>query len=211
VEIRSFESLPSTQRWLTEAIRRGEVTEPLAVIATEQIDGIGSRENRWIGHRGNFFVSVALRESDLPEDLPPSAASIYFAFLMKKLLHSDHPALWVKWPNDLYLGEKKVGGVITNRLKNFYVAGIGINLKKSEKNFASLETELSAMILLDMYLKLLENPPSWKETFREYRLEFEKNRAFSAHRGEEVVPLENARLMEDGSIIVDGERMVSAR
>ena len=83
MEIRSFESLPSTQRWLTEAIRRGEVTAPVAVIAERQTDGIGSRENRWIGHPGNFFASIALRQSDLPEDLPPSAASIYFAFLIQ--------------------------------------------------------------------------------------------------------------------------------
>ena len=211
MEIRSFESLPSTQRWLTEAIRRGEVTGPLAVITERQTDGIGSRENRWIGYPGNFFASIALRESDLPVDLPPSAASIYFAFLIKKLLQPRHPDLWVKWPNDLYLGEKKVGGVITNRLKEFYVAGIGINLKKSEKNFASLETELSPMILLDMYLERLANPPEWKDIFREYRLEFEKTRHFFTHRGEELVSLENAQLMEDGSIVVDGERMVSLR
>ena len=211
MEIRSFESLPSTQRWLTEAIRRGEISGPTAVITAWQTDGIGSRENRWIGHRGNFFASVALRESDLPSDLPPAAASIYFAFLMKKVLETDYPELRVKWPNDLYLGRKKVGGVLTSRLKGFYVTGIGINLKKSEKKFAALETELSPIILLDMYLEVLKSPPKWKETFREYRLEFEKTRHFSTHKGEESVSLENAQLMEDGSIVVNGERMVSLR
>ena len=211
MEIRSFEELPSTQLWLTEAIRRGEVTGPLAVIARRQSQGVGSRANRWIGHEGNFFASIALPESDLPEDLPPAAASIYFAYLMKELLVAEHPELWLKWPNDLYLGEKKAGGVLTHRLKGFYVAGIGINLKKSEKNFAALGSELSAMILLDMFLKRLENPPKWKEIFREYRIEFEKNRSFSAHVGEELVSLENAQLMEDGSIVVKGERMVSLR
>jgi BirA family biotin operon repressor/biotin-[acetyl-CoA-carboxylase] ligase len=211
LEIRSFESLPSTQRWLTEAIRRGEVTEETAVIAAEQSDGIGSRENRWIGHRGNFFASIALKERSLPGDLPLSAASIYFAFLMKKLLAPEHPGLWVKWPNDLYLREKKAGGLLTSRLKDFFVVGIGINLKKSEKNFASLETELPPMILLDMYLKELEKPPKWKELFREYRLEFEKTRGFSTHRNGECISLKNAQLMEDGSIVVNGERMVSLR
>ena len=209
--IRSFERLPSTQRWLTEAIRRGEVTEETAVIALEQSDGVGSRENRWIGYPGNFFASIALKEEALPGDLPLPAASIYFAFLMKKVLMKDHPELWVKWPNDLYLGKKKAGGVLTRRLKDFFIVGIGINLKKSEKNFASLETELSPMILLDMYLKRLERLPKWKELFREYRLEFEKSRGFSAQGNGESVPLENAQLMEDGSIVVNGERMVSLR
>jgi len=211
VEIRSFESLPSTQRWLTEAIRRGEITGPTAVITALQTDGIGSRENRWIGHPGNFFASVALEHSKLPEDLPLSAASIYFAFLMKKLLDSRYPQLWVKWPNDLYLGEKKVGGVITHRLGKFYVVGIGINLKKSEKSFAALETDLSARELLDHYLAGLEDLPTWKDTFREYRLEFDKSRRYGAHVKGKFCSLENAQLMEDGSIVVDGERMVTLR
>jgi BirA family biotin operon repressor/biotin-[acetyl-CoA-carboxylase] ligase len=130
---------------------------------------------------------------------------------MKKVLRKEHPDLWVKWPNDLYLGKKKVGGVLTRRLKDFFIVGIGINLKKSEKNFASLETELSPMILLDMYLKSLERAPSWKELFSEYRLEFEKSRRFSTHGDGRSVSLENAQLMDDGSIVVDGERMVSLR
>ncbi len=211
MEIRSFDRLSSTQLWLTEAIRRGELKEETAVIALEQTGGIGSRENRWIGHRGNFFASIALKERSLPRDLPLSAASIYFAVLMKKLLAPAHPELWVKWPNDLYLGEKKAGGVLTSRLGDFFVVGIGINLKKSEKNFAALETELSPMILLDMYLEYLNRAPDWKELFSEYRLEFEKSRHFSTHGDGKVISLENAQLMDDGSIVVDGERMVNLR
>jgi len=212
LEIRCFDRLPSTQRWLTEAIRGGAITEPTAVLTREQTDGIGSRDNRWIGHPGNFFASVALREEDLPEDLPPSAASIYFGWIMRELLceRLEKP-VWLKWPNDLYLGSKKVGGILTTRLRSFYVAGIGINLKKSEKNFAALETELPPMILLDMYLERLARPPKWKELFRKYRLEFERSRPFGTHRGAEFITLEKARLMEDGSIILDGERIVELR
>jgi len=211
LEILSFDRLPSTQRWLTEAIRSGKIAEPIAVLAREQTEGVGSRENRWIGHPGNFFASIALRESDLPGDLPPSAASIYFGWMMRELLRELGQPVWLKWPNDLYLGSKKAGGVITTRLRSFYVTGIGVNLKKSEKNFAALETELSPMILLDMYLHRLESAPKWKELFRKYRLEFERSRPFGTHRGSEYVSLEKAQLMEDGSIMLDGERIVELR
>ncbi len=211
MEILSFENLPSTQRWLTEAIRSGKIAEPIAVLTREQTDGVGSRDNRWIGYPGNFFASIALRESDLPEDLPPSAASIYFGWVMRELLRELGQPVWLKWPNDLYLGSKKAGGVITTRLRSFYVAGIGVNLQKSEKNFAALETELSPMILLDMYLQRLESAPKWKELFRKYRLEFERSRPFGTHRGAEFISLEKAQLMEDGSIMLDGERIVELR
>ena len=147
----------------------------------------------------------------LPEDLPPVSTSLYFAWLMKEILGPSFPDLWLKWPNDLYLGEGKIGGVLTNRLKNFYVAGIGVNLKKNENFFNALETELLPMILLDMYLKRLENPPKWKDIFRKYRLEFGKNRCFYAHDGSKVISLENAHLLEDGTLSIKGKRIVGMR
>jgi len=211
VEIRSFESLPSTQLWLTEAIRKGEVKGSLAVITERQTDGVGSRENRWIGRRGDFFASVALEKESLPDDLPEISASLYFAWLIREALLPLSSDLWIKWPNDLYRGEKKVGGVLTHRLRNFCVVGIGINLKKSENFFEALETELPPMILLDMFLERFKKPPKWKDIFRKYRLEFDRNRRFSAHAGGETISLENARLLEDGSLSIEGKRIVSLR
>ncbi len=211
MEIRSFERLPSTQLYLTEALRRGEVTGPTAVIAREQTDGIGSRENRWIGGEGNFFASFAIPEEDLPEDLPVVSASIYFAYLMKEALEGYDPEVWVKWPNDLYRGEKKIGGIVTHRLKHFMVAGIGVNLKKDANFFEALGMELSPMILLDIYLERLENAPDWKSIFRKYQLEFEKSRRYSVHFGSEMKSLEKARILEDGSLEIEGKRIVGLR
>ena len=211
MEIRFFETLPSTQLYLTEAVRRGEIETPTAVIAMEQSAGVGSRNNRWVGGRGNFFASFALPESSLPADLPPPSASIYFAFLMKEILVEFDEEVWLKWPNDLYREEKKIGGVVTHRLKNFLVAGIGVNLKKRENFFEALSMELSPMILLDMYIQRLEKAPDWKSLFRKYRLEFEKSRAFSVHVNWERKSLEKARLMEDGSLLIEGKRIWGLR
>ena len=100
MEILSFESLPSTQTYLLEALRSGRVKAPVAVLALEQSAGVGSRDNEWSGGKGNFFASFAIRLEDLPDDLPLSSASIYFSFIMKKRLESMGEALWLKWPND---------------------------------------------------------------------------------------------------------------
>ncbi len=211
VEILCFETLASTQLYLTQEIREGRLCAPVAVIARMQTGGIGSRNNRWEGSEGNFFASVALAQEALPDDLPIASASIYFAWLMRELLAQEDPEIWLKWPNDLYLREGKIGGVVTQRIKKTLVAGIGVNLKKKENFFDALETELSPMILLDMYLKRLENPPSWKSLFSKYRIEFEKSRRFGVHAGTEYKSLENARLMEDGSLMIGNERITGNR
>ncbi len=211
LEIYSFERLPSTQIWLNEAIREGRIKEPVAVIAKEQTQGVGSRNNHWIGKKGDFFASIALKDYQLPSDLPLSATSIYFGYLMKELLSQYNQDIWLKWPNDLYIGSKKLGGVMTSHLHSFFVVGIGINLTKKSNEFASLDMELSAMKLLLLYLEQVDKKLQWKELFRNYQLEFEKSRPFAIHSGKEYLNLENAHIMEDGSIMLNGERILGRR
>ncbi|AKF24501.1 biotin--protein ligase [Sulfurovum lithotrophicum] len=211
MEIISFKSLPSTQKYLVEQIEKGELHVPVAVIAMEQSSGIGSRDNEWSGGEGNFFASVAVSLSDLPSDLPLSSASIYFSFIMKKTLEALGENVWLKWPNDFYLDEAKVGGTITRKLKNILVCGIGINLKKSQNGYSSLPSDISPENLLHKYLESLLKFPKWKQVFSEYQIEFELSRRFSVHIENERKSLADAALCEDGSLIIGGKKVYSSR
>ena len=211
MEIYSFEALPSTQKYLVEKIRKSELVAPVAVIAAEQSEGIGSRENRWSGGEGNFFASFSVDLTDLPVDLPLSSASIYFAYIMKQSLKEQGENVWLKWPNDFYHDEEKVGGVITQKIKNTLVCGIGINLKKSSNGFKSLYSDISAEFLLKSYLEAVEKFPKWKQIFSEYQLEFERSRRFSVHIENYQKSLRDALLCEDGSLLIEGKRVFSLR
>jgi BirA family biotin operon repressor/biotin-[acetyl-CoA-carboxylase] ligase len=196
---------------LSERVRSGEIDVPTAVLSHEQSDGMGSRENSWEGGRGNFFASIAVRASDLPEDLPLSSASIYFAFIMRNVLRDAGYEVWLKWPNDIYFGDEKVGGVITQKIRDFLVCGIGVNLKNSQNGFASLQSDIAAEELLEIYLAELLGYPSWKQIFSEYRLEFVLSKRFSVHIGNYEKSLREALLCEDGSISIEGKRVFSLR
>jgi len=211
LEIRSFHSLPSTQKYLLEAVKEKRLDAPVAVIAREQFAGIGSRNNSWEGEKGNFFASVAVKTSDLPEDLPLSSASIYFSFIMKKILLDYHKNVWLKWPNDFYLGDDKIGGTITQMTSDILVCGMGINLKKNKIGYSALQVDVSPDILLKEYLKELEKYPKWKEVFSEYQVEFELSRRFSVHIENRRKSLYNARLCEDGSLLIEGKKVFSSR
>ncbi len=203
--------LPSTQKYLLEKIRHTELSAPVAVIAAEQYQGIGSRENSWSGGEGNFFASFAVDLSDLPKDLPLSSASIYFAFIMKQTLEEEGEEVWLKWPNDFYLGEEKVGGVITQKINQTLICGIGVNLKNSSNGFKSLYGDILAQPLLEKYLKKIEKFPAWKQIFSEYQIEFEQSRRFSVHIDNYEKSLQNALLCEDGSLLIEGKRVFSLR
>lgn len=211
LEIYSFETLPSTQKYLVEKIFCAELIAPVAVIAAEQNHGVGSRENSWSGGEGNFFASFAVDLANLPTDLSLSSASIYFAYIMKQTLEEQREKVWLKWPNDFYLGGEKVGGVITQKVKNSLVCGIGINLKKSSNGFKSLYSDISAYFLLKSYLEAVEKFPKWKQIFSEYQIEFELSRRFSVHIENYQSSLQDALLCEDGSLLIEGKRVFSLR
>jgi len=178
LDIHYFDTLPSTQTYLVEAIQKKRLSPPVAVLAYEQHAGVGSRDNAWSGGEGNFFASVAIKVSDLPDDLSLSSASIYFSFMMKQTLLELGENIWLKWPNDFYKNDEKVGGTITKKVNDTLVCGIGINLKKSQNGYSALQSDISPKILLEKYLFALEKFPKWKQVFSEYEIEFELSRRF---------------------------------
>ena len=215
MEILSFDQLPSTQRYLQEAIADKSLRAPVAVIAAEQTAGVGSRENEWDGGRGNFFASVALPLALLPGDLPLSSASIYFSFIMKKVLQEFDQNVWIKWPNDFYKNDEKVGGAITHKVGQTIICGIGINLKKTTTGYSALQCDISPEMILKKYVSALSGFPKWKQIFSEYKIEFELSRKFSAHIENDEnatrTSLSEAQLCEDGSILLKGKKVYSLR
>ena len=219
MEIVLFDILPSTQIYLIEQIQNKNLQLPIAVLALEQNRGVGSRNNEWQGCKGNFFASIAIELNMLPDDLPLSSASIYFSFIMKKILKEYSKNIWLKWPNDFYLDNNKIGGTITKKVNNILVCGIGINLKNSENGYRALQCDISSEDLLKKYLLELEKFPKWKQIFSEYEIEFELSRKFSVHienykNSHEKgcrTSLSDACLCKDGSLLLGGKRVYSLR
>ena len=211
MEILYFKVLDSTQTYLVEKIKNKTIKAPISVICEEQILGIGSRDNRWKGEKGNFFSSLAISIDDLPDDLPLATASIYFSYIMKKLLYNIDKRIWLKWPNDFYVNESKVGGTITHKVDNTLVCGIGINLKDVQNEYQSINTNIKPKVLLKHYLEAVQKFPTWKQIFSQYEVEFELSKRFSVHIENKKVSLQNAILCKDGSLMIDNKKVYSLR
>lgn len=209
-EIEHFESIPSTQLYLIDRIRLGYILENIAVLTDKQIDGIGSRGNSWIGEYGNIFFSVAIQKKDVPQDVPIQSLSIYFSIIMKNILFLENRDIFLKWPNDFYILENKVGGTVTSIVKDFIVIGIGINRNQS-RDFGVITTALTNLEIFQKYLDNLENLPSWEMIFEQYLLEFEKSKKFLVNIRGKKVSLQKAMLNFDGSISLNGETLFSLR
>lgn len=211
MDIHYLESVDSTQKYLLDKLKSAELTPPVCVIAKIQFDGKGSRGNSWIGEEGNLFLSLAISRSQFPSDLRLESTSIYCSFLMKELLADLGSQIWLKWPNDFYLEEKKIGGTITNLIGDTVVCGIGLNLKSAPELFGVLDIDISSYDITEKYIQLFKKLPTWKQIFSKFELEFWRSRIFFTHHEEEKIALRNAVLLADGSLECDGQRIFSLR
>ncbi|MGL2441582.1 biotin--[acetyl-CoA-carboxylase] ligase [Helicobacter pylori] len=203
-EKRVFESLPSTQTYLLEKLKNDALKAPVLVLAKNQSAGIGSRGNIWEGVKSALTFSLALNASDLPNDLPMQANALYLGFLFKEVLKELGSQTWLKWPNDLYLGDQKIGGVLVNVYKDMRVCGIGVN--RVSTKWACLDIGTSDDWIIEGFLKKIEENLFWGEVLSKYALEFHRSNSFSFHNDwGEVMSLKDAQLLEDGRICIKGK------
>ncbi|MUU24794.1 biotin--[acetyl-CoA-carboxylase] ligase [Helicobacter pylori] len=203
-EKRVFDSLPSTQIYLLEKLKSNELKAPILVLAKNQSAGIGSRGNIWESAKSALTFSLALNASDLPKDLPMQASALYLGFLFKEVLKELGSKTWLKWPNDLYLGGQKIGGVMVNVYKGMRVCGIGVN--RVSTKWACLDIGTSDDWIIEGFLKKIEENLFWGEVLSKYALEFHRSNSFSFHNDcGEAVSLKDAELLEDGRICIKGK------
>ncbi|MFN3975982.1 MAG: biotin--[acetyl-CoA-carboxylase] ligase [Aquificaceae bacterium] len=119
-----LEEIPSTQDFLKEK------NLPLwsVVVANKQTKGRGRLGRVWHSQEGGLYFSFSLPQGIRDENTLPLVLSNALADYLKLL--GFIPA--IKWVNDVYLQGKKVCGVLTERLKDRIVVGMGINLNQKE-------------------------------------------------------------------------------
>lgn len=219
MEILEYDVLESTQTFLIGALKDSKLQAPVCIICRSQTQGIGSRGNTWEHTPNALYFSFALPLELLPHDLRLESASIFFGYILKQNLQALGSKVWLKWPNDLYVERDKVGGVLSTKIQNTLVCGIGVNLFGTHRadiaKYGTIEKGVSTNIdkktFVQNYLQTVEKTESWKQIFRFYQLEFESNFAFSFHHQGRELFFKDARLLEDGSICVDSQVIYSLR
>lgn len=211
MKIIRLDEVDSTHKYLKECILKNQYTSPLCIVTDLQTQGIGSRGNSWIGKKGNLFFSFALDINSLPKDLPLQSTSIYFTYILKNILKNLGSQVWIKWPNDFYIENKKIGGTITSMSKNLIFCGIGLNLLDVEKEYEKLDIKIDVDEVLKNYFFEIEKKISWKQIFSDFKIEFEKSKKFQTTIDNQKISLESAILNDDGSIQINNKKVFSLR
>ncbi|SMB96778.1 biotin/acetyl-CoA-carboxylase ligase [Hymenobacter roseosalivarius DSM 11622] len=140
--------LPECTSTNTEAQRlngQNRATDGCVVITDKQTAGRGQRGNRWEAQPGeNLTLSVVWRPTFLPapDQFQLSQAVALAVHDWASGLLGPDPALRVKWPNDIFFGEQKLGGIlIENTLSGpkiqSSIVGLGLNINQREFGVAT--------------------------------------------------------------------------
>jgi BirA family biotin operon repressor/biotin-[acetyl-CoA-carboxylase] ligase len=120
-----FGTIGSTNDEAARLVRAGE-PEGTAVVAREQSSGRGRRGRPWSSEAGGLWISVIITRSGLEPGRLSLAAGVAAARAIEGCCATRCD---LKWPNDLMVAGKKVGGILVETLSDrpFAVVGIGIN------------------------------------------------------------------------------------
>jgi BirA family biotin operon repressor/biotin-[acetyl-CoA-carboxylase] ligase len=136
-EVRRFDRLDSTNRYLLDAARGG-APEGVVAVTDYQTAGRGRRGRAWDAPPGaSLLVSILLRPLLLPErvQLVTMAAGIAMRDAVE---HVAAFAAALKWPNDLVVGDRKLAGLLgeadvdSGGMVSAAVIGAGVNVNWDE-------------------------------------------------------------------------------
>jgi len=150
-KIYDYPCLDSTNQRAAQLAREGAGPGTVVLAARQQV-GMGRSGRPWYSPPGGLWLSILL-EPPLPTGSLPRVNLIAAAAGVRAIgrVAPGAPAL-IRWPNDMMLRHRKVGGIMTRSLvispqRRMVILGIGINVNVStfppelEGSATSLERE----------------------------------------------------------------------
>ncbi|MDE3007821.1 MAG: biotin--[acetyl-CoA-carboxylase] ligase [Acidobacteriota bacterium] len=172
--IEEFDEIDSTNTWLVERAREG-ASEGLVARADFQRAGRGRLGRTWESSAGSALLcSILLRPPLVPDELGLVVAAVALSArdALRRLVGLE---CTLKWPNDLVVGPRKLGGVLAEVVMApsgvAVVVGLGLNLTAhgaQALHATSVLEETGEVVsprdVLDELLETLEERRGWLDT-----------------------------------------------
>lgn len=161
IKIYYFETLDSTNNKAKE-IETGE--KEYIIYTDNQTNGRGQYDRKWISKNGLTFSLVVKKENNDYSSIVPKAIIEYLKY--------NGFCATIKYPNDIYYKDKKLGGILIENIykENKYdktIIGIGLNINENKDVMNKVENSIGVMInenkesiiknISDYILKIINN------------------------------------------------------
>lgn len=200
-----FREITSTQDYAKSKIFNGD--KNFLILSDYQTDGRGRSGRNWESTIGGLWFSF-------DEDFygKNNIITLSIGVAVRDVLHEEYKCdVKLKWPNDLILGDKKVGGIICEKVNDRILIGIGINTNNKELSLDNAVTFLNFTgKTVDNY-SIMKNIINRCEEFMKLRnsviiKSFRNNMVYKGKRCFISSLKENARIIDidcEGKLIVE--------
>jgi BirA family biotin operon repressor/biotin-[acetyl-CoA-carboxylase] ligase len=135
----------STNAYANLVVAEHDFDDGVVIWAHEQFAGRGQHDHQWSSEAGkNLTCTVCLkphflapdRQFQLNKAISLGVLDFVRHFLNHSSLGTRDSSCSVKWPNDIYVGDKKIGGIliehkIMGSVLGTSIAGIGVNINQT--------------------------------------------------------------------------------
>ena len=168
----------STNDYLLKLLKKKNYEEGTMVHTNYQKNGRGQRNNEWLSENGKNLTFSFLLEPYVELSNQFFLHIITSISRFKTLLKINIKNVSIKWPNDIYVNDKKIAGILIENLvyrKFIHKSVIGVGLNINQANFGSLNAtsiinETLKKHSLDQILKI------FKSTFNKEYLKLNSNK-----------------------------------
>lgn len=145
--VEHHEVLDSTQTRARQLVAGGEAKLPALVVADRQTAGRGRGSNRWWTGEGSLAFSLVIDPEHFGfprRAVPRLSLAAGVAIVDSVAGRLDGHRLGLNWPNDVYVGGRKLAGVLVEVLPGGeHIIGIGLN---SNSSVAEAPPQLQASV-----------------------------------------------------------------
>ncbi len=167
--VESFDKLESTQIYSKELVLAGRIGKNIVISALHQTTGKGRYNRPWLGNKGNIAITIILEATENDHQVS-YLTGLAVRDTITELCKTLSPKL--KWVNDVLIVDKKISGILLEKVGKNLLVGIGVNLvsdKELQKIDATSLMDLGYEISHSLFLSsLLENFKKYYNSWQQH-------------------------------------------
>ncbi|UDQ97059.1 biotin--[acetyl-CoA-carboxylase] ligase [Lentisphaerota bacterium WC36G] len=176
IEIKCLESVDSTNRYVKDNF--DSLGNYSLTYALQQTAGRGRLNRTWLSPKNdNVYASIVVKNPPFPIHMVTWICGLATIKTLRSFSEKKELPLWLKWPNDVYCGYKKISGILCEGILNKnntldgLVIGVGININSTSEYLAQLDqaaTSLKIVTERDNNYQIADLVAEFAECFKDY-------------------------------------------
>jgi BirA family transcriptional regulator, biotin operon repressor / biotin---[acetyl-CoA-carboxylase] ligase len=203
------ENTSSTNDDAKKAAERGE-DEGTVFISEVQTSGRGRMYREWKTAPVEAIAMTILIRPQIAPSQAPTITPVLALSIIEALRELTGLEVQIKWPNDIFLEGKKIGGILTEMNSGmdevkYIVIGMGLNVNQVEMDLALINIATSLRIISGktfnrelIISKVLDKFENNYDAFNKFGLTYFSNdlKAYSSILGKEVIAISGLEMIE---------------